>query len=563
MKLAVNLGEITSLAMLADARVLSGKAHLEQKQVEWVSVIETPVENFVRQHEFVLSTGVGLGNDSDALLRFVQDVYESGASALALATGRHLYDIPKRVIAFAEQRGFVLIEMTWEIRFSDVIHSCMEKINHYQQEELKRSEEVQQRLLEMVLQGGSFSDIARYVHKHLGSPVLITDPLGRLKGKAGCTTEHVTHWQRHCEFHVTVVHDGNLHPLHKKMEKIVIGDTPGLLMRIQSAGKEQGQMVIFSVNHPNNLDTNLLEHATTATALAFLKDSAIEETEMRLKDDFILSLANGEFVSKERLLSRGKLLGYNLTLPYVCVVGELDNLEELFRKNKEGFASYQHWFESMIYYVSEEILVAGETIQKRILTTVQESKLLIFLETTPGTNELVNQYLDLLERRLSRLLPGVLLTWGIGQHGDGVIVFEESYSKACVALELGRKQKGAGSRIDYEDTKINRLLQRLSYDKDVQEVTMSTITPLVDYDEKRKMDLIGTFTAYHLNNGNVSQTARKLNLHRQSLLYRLRKIESLTRLSLMNPDDVFLLDLSIKIWSVGLRDSDVLKEGRF
>ncbi|MDO6654707.1 PucR family transcriptional regulator [Anaerobacillus sp. 1_MG-2023] len=561
--MAVNLGEITALPMLADARVLSGKSRLEQKQVEWVSVIETPVENFVRQHEFVLSTGVGLGNDSDALLRFVEDVYESGASALALATGRHLYDIPKRVISFAEQRGFVLIEMTWEIRFSDVIHSCMEKINHYQQEELKRSEEVQQRLLEMVLQGGSCSDIARYVHKHLGSPVLITDPLGRVKGKAGCTTEHVTHWQRHCECHVTVVHDGNLHPLHKKMEKIVIGDTPGLLMRIQSAGKEQGQMVIFSVNHPNNLDTNLLEHATTAAALSFLKDSAIEETEMRLKDDFILSLANGEFVSKERLLSRGKLLGYNLTLPYVCVVGELDNLEELFRKNKEGFASYQHWFESMIYYVSEEILVAGETIQKRILTTVQESKLLIFLETTPGTNELVNQYLDLLERRLSRLLPGVLLTWGIGQHGDGVIVFEESYSKAFVALELGRKQKGVGSRIDYEDTKINRLLQRLSYDKDVQEVTMSTITPLVDYDEKRKMDLIGTFTAYHLNNGNVSQTARKLNLHRQSLLYRLRKIESLTRLSLMNPDDVFLLDLSIKIWSVGLRDSDFLKEGRF
>ena len=557
MTMTVNLGEITALPMLADATVLSGKAHLEQKQVEWVSVIETPVENFVRQDEFVLSTGIGLGGETEALLHFVQDVYESGASALALATGRHVYDIPKQVISFAEKKEFVLIEMNWEIRFSDVIHSCMEKINHYQQEDLKRSEQIQQRLLEMVLQGGSCSDIARYVTKQIGSPVLIADTLGRVKAESGCTTEHLNQWNHHRESRVTVVNSGNLHPFHKKMEKIVIGNAPGLLMRIQSAGKEQGQMIIFSIDDLDDLDTNLLEHASTAAALAFLKDSAIEETEMRLKDDFILSLANGEFVSEERLLSRGKLLGYNLTLPYVCVVGQLDNLEELFRKNQEGFASYQHWFESMIYYVSEEILLAGETINRRILTTVQESKLLIFLETDSGTNDLVNQYLDLLERRLSRLLPGVVLTWGIGQHGDGVIVFPDSYSKACVALDLGRKQRGAGSRIDYEDTKINRLLQSLSHDKDVQEVTMSTISPLVDYDEKRSMDLIGTFTAYHLNNGNVSQTARKLNLHRQSLLYRLRKIESLTRLSLMNPDDVFLLDLSIKIWSVGLKDVKV------
>lgn len=77
---------------------------------------------------------------------------------------------------------------------------------------------------------------------------------------------------------------------------------------------------------------------------------------------------------------------------------------------------------------------------------------------------------------------------------------------------------------------------------------MSTILPLVEYDEKREMDLINTFIVYNENAGNVSQAARVLNLHRQSLLYRLRKIESLTNLSLTNPDDVFLLDFSIKIW---------------
>ncbi|MFB4166334.1 helix-turn-helix domain-containing protein, partial [Alteribacillus sp. JSM 102045] len=49
------------------------------------------------------------------------------------------------------------------------------------------------------------------------------------------------------------------------------------------------------------------------------------------------------------------------------------------------------------------------------------------------------------------------------------------------------------------------------------------------------------------NRGNVSQTARELNLHRQSLLYRLRKIETLTGCNLVNSDDTFLIDLSIRL----------------
>ncbi|MFD2511963.1 helix-turn-helix domain-containing protein [Halalkalibacter alkalisediminis] len=62
-----------------------------------------------------------------------------------------------------------------------------------------------------------------------------------------------------------------------------------------------------------------------------------------------------------------------------------------------------------------------------------------------------------------------------------------------------------------------------------------------------------TFTTYHHNRGNVSQTARELNLHRQSLLYRLRKIEALTNCSLDDADDLFILDLSTRLWLNGMK----------
>jgi PucR family transcriptional regulator, purine catabolism regulatory protein len=107
----------------------------------------------------------------------------------------------------------------------------------------------------------------------------------------------------------------------------------------------------------------------------------------------------------------------------------------------------------------------------------------------------------------------------------------------------------------YENTRIDRVLLSIAQNEEMKEIIMSTIEPLVQYDNQRNMDLIGTFIAYNRCHGNVSQTARLLNLHRQSLLYRLRKIESLTGLSLIDPDDLFLLDLSIKIWKMGLYET--------
>ncbi|MYL54679.1 PucR family transcriptional regulator [Pontibacillus yanchengensis] len=555
MNMTVSLPEIMTLPIMQETEVLSGKKVLHKKEVEWVSVIEMPVENFVRENEFVLSTGIGLGESHEDLLHFVKDVYESGASALAFATGRHLFDIPEEVRFYAEQKQFVLFEINWEVRFSDVIHCCMDKINDSKEEDLKQSEETQQQLLEVVLQGGNLSDVARFVNRHLNTPVMIVDQKGKVKGKSGIDKDMLENWTiQPTEKESDIGMDQ--HPLRSRIEEISIKGTTGWRMKIQSGNMEQGELIVFCSETGEDMDFSLLEHAVTASALAFVKENAVKETEIRLKDDFILSLANGEYGSKDRLVSRGKLLGYNLALPYVCIIGKVDNLEELYQKNSKGFSSYEHWFESMIYYVSEEILYAGETVERKVMTTAQENQLTIFLEMEYSVNlEPVQQFLDLVERRISMLFPGIMVTWGIGKSDDGFYAFNENYEKALTALDIGSKQKGPGSRIDYDETKINRLLQSLSKDKEVKDITMDTLAPLLSYDENRQMDLIGTFTAYHQNSGNVSQTARQLNLHRQSLLYRLRKIESLTQLSLMNPDDVFLLDLTIKIYSLGLRDT--------
>ncbi|NLF28384.1 MAG: PucR family transcriptional regulator, partial [Clostridiales bacterium] len=71
---------------------------------------------------------------------------------------------------------------------------------------------------------------------------------------------------------------------------------------------------------------------------------------------------------------------------------------------------------------------------------------------------------------------------------------------------------------------------------------------LLEYDRSSKSDLLGTLSVFIRCNYNTSMTARKLHIHRQSLLYRLEKIEALTEMSLKCHRDLFLLEICTRIF---------------
>ncbi|WP_279402043.1 PucR family transcriptional regulator ligand-binding domain-containing protein [Piscibacillus salipiscarius] len=167
--------DIVDLKVMEDANVIAGHKHLKNTTVEWVSVMEVPVENFVRKHEFVLTTGIGCADDPILFEKFVQDVIQSGASALTISTGRHILNVPERVVEIAEESDFILIEIPWKIRFSDIIQEVIDAINRENEWEREKAEQLRQKLTDCVLSGGSLKDILELLHHNINIPVAISD----------------------------------------------------------------------------------------------------------------------------------------------------------------------------------------------------------------------------------------------------------------------------------------------------------------------------------------------------------------------------------------------------
>ncbi len=539
------------------AKVKTGKELLGEKWVEWISVIEVPVENFVRKNEYVLSTGIGCEDDPVLLEQFVKDVIDSGASVLAFATGRYIYHIPDRVLQVAKNHQFVIIDIPWEVRFGDILETVLQEIHADRQEERQQAEEIRQELINCVLQNKELQDIAKILYNHIKIPIAITDNLNTIRANEKFNEKTLNVFIMNKSGIRQLIPQSEVlnseHPLYHHMDEYMIEQQMCFQLTIVNNHKKQGSLLINPEDR-HQLSwyvMNVLEHALTACALYFLKENAIEMTEIRLKDNFILNLAKHHNEVNDQLIAKAQLLGYDLSRPYLCIAGEISINETKAQKTptEEKDMQPRSSLQSMNYYLQKEITNAGKVLHRRTMATFDEGEVIIYVEADHHPYmETANQFLDLIERRVNELLPDIELSWGIATHKDGHFVFYESYEEARTALDIGRKNHGTGERTFFSDTKMNRLLMALSHKKEISEIVKDTLEPLLEYDKKRQTDLIYTFMVYNKYKGNVSQTARALNLHRQSLLHRLRNIESLTGLSLVDSDDLFLLDLSVRLW---------------
>ncbi len=88
------------------------------------------------------------------------------------------------------------------------------------------------------------------------------------------------------------------------------------------------------------------------------------------------------------------------------------------------------------------------------------------------------------------------------------------------------------------------LLAELARSPDLA-VFATLVEPLLAYDRERRSDLMRTLRVYFAAGANASEAADRLFLHRNSMLYRLARVEKLTGLNLKDPGARLVLQLGL------------------
>jgi purine catabolism regulator len=118
--------------------------------------------------------------------------------------------------------------------------------------------------------------------------------------------------------------------------------------------------------------------------------------------------------------------------------------------------------------------------------------------------------------------------------------------EAREALRIGRRVYGPGRLVAYADLGLYRVLHALRDTPELRAFYEQTLGLLVEYDRKTGQNLIETLEAFFSCHGNLSQTAMRLQLHRNSLLYRIGRIQEIGGVDLEDPEIRLSLQVALK-----------------
>ena len=133
---------------------------------------------------------------------------------------------------------------------------------------------------------------------------------------------------------------------------------------------------------------------------------------------------------------------------------------------------------------------------------------------------------------------------GIGGVAEHLRELADSYKEAQVAIEVGKVFDTEKTIITYENLGIGRLIYQLP-------TTLCEIF-LGEVFKKNSIDTLDQETLFTINkffenNLNVSETSRKLFVHRNTLVYRLEKIKKLTGLDLREFDHAIIFKVALMV----------------
>jgi PucR C-terminal helix-turn-helix domain/GGDEF-like domain len=130
---------------------------------------------------------------------------------------------------------------------------------------------------------------------------------------------------------------------------------------------------------------------------------------------------------------------------------------------------------------------------------------------------------------------------GLGRPYPGLEGAARSAREAVSALDHAR-----GSIMPYEEVEVTVLLLSLANGEEFMRVRLG---PLLDGSPAQR-ELLETLRVYLATGKNAKEAARRLAVHRNTLLYRLRRAQELLGLDWDDADGVFALDLALRLNSL-------------
>lgn len=278
---------------------------------------------------------------------------------------------------------------------------------------------------------------------------------------------------------------------------------------------------------------------TAQLVLQLMLDRKKASDELKLiskdKKAFLLRLLQGQYGSPEWIKERADTYKIDLSRPrYVLTVQiNLEKFDEKSPLELSQIKEMMHRAIRSIFFEQEDLLYEYDTGETVLLTAGKHS------DASQRRRQIekaaARLYAELREQcKVSALI-------GVSEECGDYTGIPLALRQGRMAAEIGAKTENGEGLYFYSQMRLGRIVA--SFSPEIRPILQRDI--LSKLLENHADSLLETLFTYFEMNGNVSQTAEKLFIHRNTLQYRFRKIKEITGFDIYHIDDLVQLRLAV------------------
>jgi sugar diacid utilization regulator len=438
----------------------------------------------------------------------------------------------------------------------------LESLNHLiaeQNRTLQRAREIHTALTDLVLNDAGMVSILNALRQLLGNPAAIEDNKYQLL----YYSDDKEYFDKHR--HASIAIGGTapevlknprmaaiLEELKKNRRAVIIPimasvgiEKRRLVAPIIASGDILGYVWVMEALRPfDDQDLITVEQAALVLALEMVKQRATFETELRIKADFLDDLLSEKEIQTAVLLQKSNYLGYNIGKPSLLLVIDNEGGSVLKWEDRSYHRQYILNIQRTISRFSNENIVANQAGQIIVILPAPDNS----LDLTKYMQVVASE----IRQAIKKFDPTFNILIGIGDVCMSISDIRQTYTQARKVIEIAKGLHRKDETLRLRDLGIYGILYNESSQDELQEFANNSLAPLVKYDAAHKTELSKTLKEFLENQGKLSDTARHLYIHVNTLRQRLERIEELLGVDLQDPTTCLNLHLALYIYKVVL-----------
>ncbi len=543
---------------LKGLRVAAGEEYLDNK-ISGVNIMDNPdTYDWLAAGDFLMTTGYIFKDDPDLQLQIIRELAEINCSGIGIKVKRYLDAVPPEMAREADRYGLPIVEIPYHLSLAKVSSVIENEIARRKDTMLEKLIHIHNTLNQCVLEGGSLDEIAKLVSTLINNPIIIVDSRWRLLSYADHPNnpirleDHLYLSKKELVFPPAFLEGvpRNIDQFTKSIKRRypdAEGDITCRLMPVAADKTIYGYLVAWeTVQKMTSIGYMALESAATTVALERIKSKQIEEIKHHLRKDFFDDLLHGKIESVHAVNSLAEIHYMDAGKQYVCMVTRIRQSEETANTDT---AEKKDLFLQLKRKLINQIDAVAFAWKKNVISIHRGNLLISFILMSENEKKhrgslYLSDFVNEIHASLSKLHGS--LDIGVGEPCLDFFQMHKSYMQAREANRISAQIGQEGCVSFYESLLVYHLLD--SVPKVIlEEFAQYAVGLLLEYDRKNCTNLVETLEQYFECGGNVSIAAKKMFLHRNTLIYRVEKIEGILGIDLKETQTVFEIQLGLRI----------------